>query len=242
MPLFRVVKDGKVGYIDATGNLVIPHRFDLTFNWGWDFMEGVAPVQVGRGWGFIDSAGSFVIPAMFEGVRPFSEGRALVGLGADGPPYRIGFIGKDGKFIGEPNINGAARSFSEGLAAVELANGRFRYIDKSGRIALPQQFAWAGQFSQGLARVIERGGCEVLENPCDCIDVAADPVDRTQQIRKPADPLPPCRFSFIDKSGKTVLTGFQNAHEFSEGVAGVRRSKLWGFIGADGSQMIPERF
>jgi hypothetical protein len=73
VPLFRVVKDGKVGYIDSAGKLVIPHRFDLTFNWGWDFMEGVAPVQVGREWGYIDSAGSFVIPAMFNWVRPFSE-------------------------------------------------------------------------------------------------------------------------------------------------------------------------
>jgi hypothetical protein len=95
VPLFRVVKDGKVGYIDATGNLAIPHRFDLPSGdlANWDFMEGFAPVQNGGKWGFIDSAGALVIPAIFEWAGPFSEGRALVRLGADGPPYRIGFIG-----------------------------------------------------------------------------------------------------------------------------------------------------
>jgi hypothetical protein len=244
VPLFRVVKDGKVGYIDATGNLAIPHRFDLPSGdlANWDFMEGFAPVQSGGKWGFIDSAGALVIPAIFEWAGPFSEGRALVRLGADGQTYRIGFIGKDGKFVGEPNIAGQTQPYSEGLAVVELATGRWAYIDKSGRIALPQRFAWARKFSQGLARVIERSGCEVREDVCDCRDFAADPLDRTQPIRKPTDPPPACRFSFIDKSGKTVLTGFQNAQEFAEGVAGVRKSKLWGFIGADGSEVIPEKF
>jgi hypothetical protein len=238
VPLFRVVRDRKVGYIDATGKLVIPYGFDLTFNHDWDFLDGVAPVQIGGKWGYIDSAGSFVIPPLFEWVRPFSEGRALVRLGSGGPPYRIGFIAKDGKFISEMNINGAAGSFSEGFAAVELPGRKWAYIDKAGNIALPQRFAWARHFSQGMARVIEKGGCEVLENICECMDIPADPFEQT----KPTEPLSPCRFSFINKMGKTVLTGYQNAQEFREGVAGARRSKLWGFIGPDGSQLIAERF
>src|SRR5205823_2953943 len=87
VPLFRVVKDGKVGYIDSTGRLVIPHQFDLTSNYLWDFVEGVAPVQSGQHWGFIDPTGKFVIAPIFDWVEPFSEGRALVRLGKDSPGF-----------------------------------------------------------------------------------------------------------------------------------------------------------
>jgi len=241
VPLFRVVKDNKVGYIDATGHLVIPHKFDLTFNYLWDFIEGLAPVQVDQKWGFSDPNGKLVIPAIFEWVSPFSEGRALVRLGSGGPPYRIGFIDKDGKFVGDANLDGGAQPFSEGLSAVALANRKWAYMDKSGKIAVEPRYAWARSFSEGLARVIPKGGCEVMEDICDCMDVPADPGDRTQAAN-PQSPLPACEFSYIEKGGKIVLTGFQNTQEFSEGVAGVRRSRLWGFIAKDGSQVIPERF
>ncbi len=241
MPLFRVVKCKKVGYINSRGRLIIPHSFDLDYNYLWDFKEGVAPVQIGRTWGYIDSKGTFVIPAKFEWVSPFSEGRALVRLGSEGPPFRIGFIDTTGSFIGEPNLNGAAMPFSEGVAAVQLQDGKWGYIDRSGTTTIGPHFAWAHQFSDGLARVIEKGGCEVYEDECDWMDVPADPSERTQTCNK-KDPLPACRFSYIDKSGRTVYSGFQNGQEFAEGFAAVRTSRLWGFMARDGSMVVPERF
>ena len=80
-----------------------------------------------------------------------------------------------------------------------------------------------------------------MENDCDCMDVPADPLDRSQTV-DPKAPLQPCSFTYIDRSGKNVLTGFQNAQEFSEGLAAVRKSRFWGFIAKDGSAVIPERF
>ncbi|MFZ3341587.1 MAG: WG repeat-containing protein, partial [Terriglobales bacterium] len=56
-PLFRVVNGKKIGYIDAKGRLKIPFRFDVDYNHDWDFVEGLAPVQSGRDWGFIDAEG-----------------------------------------------------------------------------------------------------------------------------------------------------------------------------------------
>jgi len=241
VPLFRVTRNGKVGYIDATGRLVIPPRFDLTLNEGGDFFEGVASVKVGRKWGYVNSSGAFVIRPAFAWAEPFSDGRALVGVGAGGPIRRVGFIGKDGRFISERNPSSLTQSFSEGFAAVEFEDRQWAYIDTSDKIALPQRFAWARRFSEGLARVIEHGGCEVQEDMCHWMDVPADPLDRTTQAES-GKPLPACRFSFIDKSGAAVLTGFENTQDFSEGLAGARRSKLWGFIAPDGAQVIPERF
>jgi hypothetical protein len=42
--------------------------------------------------------------------------------------------------------------FSEGLAAIEI-NGKWGYIDKSGKLVIEPQFTDAWNFSEGLAPV-----------------------------------------------------------------------------------------
>src|ERR1051326_6639459 len=86
--------NGKVGYIDSQGRLMIACRYDA----GHDFSEGLAAIGVrslipgesrsGGGespaessnfqWGFIDQNGTPVIPAQFPFVQDFSEGLAAV--------------------------------------------------------------------------------------------------------------------------------------------------------------------
>ncbi len=57
----RSSKQFKVGYIDATGSVVVqPHFRD-----GYPFSEGLAAVLVDRYWAYIDEAGSFCHPATF---------------------------------------------------------------------------------------------------------------------------------------------------------------------------------
>ena len=61
--LFPVVVDGRYGYIDAVGNIIISPRF----SYGWEFSDGLAPVELGsrsRGYaqGFIDAAERVSIP------------------------------------------------------------------------------------------------------------------------------------------------------------------------------------
>jgi hypothetical protein len=48
---------GKRGYIDKTGELVIPCKYDEAH----DFHDGLAMVREGRTWGFIDKTGQMVI-------------------------------------------------------------------------------------------------------------------------------------------------------------------------------------
>ena len=56
--LYRVQKDGKWGYIDRTGKIIIPLQFACT----WGFSEGLAPVMVSNfptgKRGYIDTTGS----------------------------------------------------------------------------------------------------------------------------------------------------------------------------------------
>ena len=48
--------NGKVGYIDKTGKMVINPQWDN----GWEFSEGLAQVQLDGKWGFIDKTGKIV--------------------------------------------------------------------------------------------------------------------------------------------------------------------------------------
>src|SRR5438445_13333722 len=49
-PLFNVRKEGKFGYIDKTGKVVIP----LTYDEAYDFREGLARVEINGKTGFVD--------------------------------------------------------------------------------------------------------------------------------------------------------------------------------------------
>ena len=75
--------DGKIGFIDKTGNFVIQPQFSVghgLFEHG--FHEGLAAVGVGSGrqqrFGYIDRTGTFVIQPKFLGAMRFSEGMAAV--------------------------------------------------------------------------------------------------------------------------------------------------------------------
>ena len=50
-----------------------------------------------------------------------------------------------------------ARSFSEGLAAVEIGS-RWGYVDKKGRYTINLQFVEVHSFSDGLASIISDKG------------------------------------------------------------------------------------
>lgn len=79
---------GKFGYADAAGRIIIPPRFD-----GADtFSEGLAVVLDSGRFGYIDSRGDFAIPAVYRHARPFRDGHASVRF--DGVWLTIDTIGR----------------------------------------------------------------------------------------------------------------------------------------------------
>ena len=63
-----------------------------------DFSDGLAPVQVGDRWGYIDKNGKVAISPQFNDARGFSSGLAPVGIGTN-----WGYIDKSGKFVWNPS-------------------------------------------------------------------------------------------------------------------------------------------
>ncbi len=118
--------DGKFGFIDETGELVVPCKWESAD----DFSEGLAKVQNDNGkWGFIDKTGKVVIPCKWRLAGNFSEGLAYV----KDDNGKWGFIDKTGQIV-IPCKWKQAWPFSEGLAAVWDDNGKWVYIDKTGKV------------------------------------------------------------------------------------------------------------
>ena len=92
----------KFGYIDKTGKVVIPFKYDYfgeeNYKSGYYFSEGLSAVKLNSKWGFIDKTGKEVIPPKYDLAGDFSEGLAAVGLiGEDGYKFKFGYIDKTGK-------------------------------------------------------------------------------------------------------------------------------------------------
>lgn len=101
------------GYIDTTGKLVIPARFQEAHG----FSGGLALVkdETGR-YGYIHREGGWAIrPAFFEKAHDFHEGRALVRINGF-----HGFLNPEGDLIIRPKYP-RATSFREGLASTGVA-------------------------------------------------------------------------------------------------------------------------
>lgn len=106
-----VVAEGKVGYIDHTGEYIIEPRFEGYHTYGEvptpqkftyvpkasSFSDGLAAVMVRGKWGYIDKKRDFVIKPKFDLASPFTEGFAKVAV-----DNKLGYIDKDGKYIWEP--------------------------------------------------------------------------------------------------------------------------------------------
>src|SRR6187551_2876556 len=72
--LFRVPVDGKMGFINDRGEMIIPPTFQIA----QEFAEGLCAVRVNGRYGFINNTGTLVIPAEFDYATQFVEGLALV--------------------------------------------------------------------------------------------------------------------------------------------------------------------
>jgi hypothetical protein len=72
--LSMVKKDGKYGFVDVGGKIVIPLEYDEAIA----FSEGYAPLRKGGLWQFADSTGKMVMPLSFLDALCYHEGLAAV--------------------------------------------------------------------------------------------------------------------------------------------------------------------
>lgn len=142
--------NGKWGFIDETGSLMIPARFESVDV----FSESLCAVQEHNKFGYVNKAGQVSIPIVYDDAEQFRQGLALVKKDEN-----YFFINRQGRPI--PGEWEDASDFSEGLAAVKK-QGRYGYIDDSGHPIISLKFKNAGDFTNGLALVEADSGTGVI--------------------------------------------------------------------------------
>jgi len=115
----RAQRDGKWGFCNRDGELVVPCRYDDA----WGHEEGRVAVLVDGGWTFLDDTGAEIGPGGFAAGSFFKSGMAAVRK-----DDRWGFLDRDGAMVVPPSFDWADH-FGGDLAAVLVA-------DRAG-VALP---------------------------------------------------------------------------------------------------------
>ena len=117
-------KGNRWGYCDKNKKIVIPIRFEEAYPFSRK-SGGLALVMVNNKYGFIDTKGNMVIPAIYDDAGYFSDGLAYVKVND-----KFGFIDTKGNMV-IPAIYDYADDFFEGLTYVKVNDER-GYIDKRG--------------------------------------------------------------------------------------------------------------
>lgn len=147
--LIAVWQDGKYGYANQKGKLVIPCKYET--EWGRIppscFSEGLASVYIEGKYGYLDKNGNVAIPCKYESAYDFSDSLGMVKVNG-----KFGYIDRTGKEVIPCQYIDATR-FSEGLASVKK-DDKVIVIDKTGKEAFPCEYDFVDIFSEGFARVM----------------------------------------------------------------------------------------
>jgi len=257
--VFPVTANGKVGFIDATGTIVIEPQFDSVY---WDesyASDGLARFTVKdrddkTKWGYLRASGELGIKAKFDGADAFVKGFAVVKV-----DDKSAVIDRTGDYVLEPKFNDI-RTFSEGLA-VFCIGGSCGYADTNGNIVVNPQYVEAYPFEDGLAIVrsgqkrgfIDKTGAVVIPLEYDTADFFREGLARvsgwTLQYTDDHGYIKGGQ-AFIDKTGKQVI--FVNASQalgFRDGLALVNvgpknqdNKAEWGYVDREGKIVVEPQF
>ena len=135
---------------------MIPPRF----NQPSEFSDGLAPVQEGGRFGkrgYINQKGQYAIAARFRKAWGFSEGLARV----ETEMGRMQFITPAGDVAFDVDHGAWAGEFSEGVVNVckgkRMTDGKWGYMDMTGRWVIAPEFQEADPFINGIAPVVIDG-------------------------------------------------------------------------------------
>jgi hypothetical protein len=115
----------EAGFLDAKGAIAIP----ASREWATasPFSEGRALVSKGPLTGFIDANGAIAVPLAYQDARPYSMGLAAAKY--DG---NWGFLDGRGSWAIPPTYREAFSFTPEGLAQVQLKDGSWTWINRTG--------------------------------------------------------------------------------------------------------------
>jgi hypothetical protein len=234
----RVKKGGKIGFIDHSGNVVVP----LVYKSATDFKEGIA-------WVFKDM--SFREPViidkngtpLYTNYKFYSIPNNSSGLidAEKKSTGKMGYINKKGQEV-IPFIFEYAGRFSDGLACVSKGGRKYGYINEAGNLVIPCKYSYKSDFKNGYCQALIMTGIKTDKTGIKGDPDYGKPVSSEEYLS-----------GLIDKTGREIipvkyeggmLSGGPGVLEFSGGRVAVRdnASRKWGYFDGNGNMVIPFQY
>lgn len=203
---------GKYGFIDKTGNEVIPLKFDdILCGWGengtWDDFMTYISVCINNKWGYLDTNGNIVIPLIYDKVDNYISSDSLIWAVKNG---KYGCIDTYGRTIIPFDYDDMQKyGFQYHMPTFVKKNEKYGFIDEHNNILIPFKYDTTRGFSHfrnsSLASVSVNG-----------------------------------KYGYIDRQGREAIPlQYDFADDFKEGLAGVIKNNKVGFINESGETVIP---
>jgi hypothetical protein len=237
--LLQVTFDGKRGFIDESGDLVIAPRWDAAF----PFRHGHAFVRLDGRWGIIDRNGDYVLDPRFDQFRFGSADLFAVRVGMD-----WGVVDHTGQTVVPLRFDEIKTTPMGPLMPVH-DDGRIFYVQLDGKGTVAFEFVCPrkkhrkesralGFFNKPLAIVIcgskygliDETGSFVVEPEWD--DIKHFELGRAVVVRNN-------RQGLIDEAGRLVIEPQKNLRLYccTEGLVGFWRDGAEGFFDLDGNTL-----
>lgn len=261
--LVREVNADYYGFVDMSGNEVIPLKYDYASN----FYDGYACVREGTALRIIDTAGNVVgtLPTPVKDPEPgysyvscdqYGDGAFIVDTGIesdDGYSSTI-LISKEGKQLLPGTYSYIEPGFGPGIFEVSDNDpnhyGSF-FAKLDGTFINTTPYLSLGRFSEGLAAVRTFDGNIVnyiLDNKWGFIDMTGKEVvpfiydevgsfsEGLASVKKGG------KCGYIDKTGQVVIPlqydGYTSCMEFHGGLAPVETDGKWGLVDTSGNWVV----
>ena len=219
-----VMRQGKWGFIDQEGRLVLPLEWDNASPFD---ASGLACVSKGGKWGYIDRCGRVVLPIEWDDAWAFDSSDLAVVSKAD----KWGFIDRSGKLAIASEWDDAEPFDEKGMALVKKGD-KFGFIGREGQVVVPVEWDYADRaFCFDLALVSDG----VKSGFVDRTGKMAIPLEsgRIQPFEEPGlariyDGFPNEKVEFIDRTGRIVVAPrHKDGAIQTDGVTGVHRISVW---------------
>jgi hypothetical protein len=126
--------DFKLGILNKQGEVVVASGYVQFGQVG----EGLIPFMSKSDWGYMNTKGEIVIPAMYSNAKPFNEGYAWVKQSIFGNYY---CINTDAQVVFElPEGEVPVNEFHNGLSLVQ-SDDSCKYVNTKGNVI----YSWPGQ-------------------------------------------------------------------------------------------------
>lgn len=260
--VFPVVVDGKTGFIDQHGKLVIPARYEIMVSYA------------NRQWHPVPAS---LLTEPNSDYDEFTDNQYVIGfpLFANGFCHivkddLVGYVREDGRVVIEPRfreaggfLNGVAsvidrdgenclidtsgksiikgfqdcKEFREGLAPIRIGE-KWGYVNLAGEYVLQPQYAEAFRFSAGRAKVRDTKGpqwqIDRTGGTCSAHRATASIEGRWFVHDDEAD-----KWGYVDANGQLVIPyQFDDAFQFSDGLGCVSVGGKFGYINHQGEYVI----